>query len=130
RRQRSGLLRRHRTRGDPEMSALLVLICLQQAGIAAQYPGDEGIDRDPRVLFSENFESGDLKALEARWGNCGKPQNLLLTEDVAAGSSGKRSLRIQFGHLYTHFRGADRVYARYSIKFHPKCGFTHHLPFL
>src|SRR5438105_11533126 len=26
-------------------------------GLAALYPGDEGLERDPRVLFVENFET-------------------------------------------------------------------------
>jgi len=109
------------------MSALLLAL---QAGIASGYPGDAGIEKDPRVLFSENFESGDVDAIAKRWGNCGHPENLALTDDVPPGSAGKRSMRIRFGHLYTHYRGADRVYARYAIKFHPKTGYTHHLPFL
>jgi len=112
------------------MTLLTILFALQQAGIASQYPGDEGIERDPRVLFTENFETGDIKSIGARWGDCGKPQNLRLVEDVAAGSPGRRALKVAFGGLYTHFKGADRVYARYSIKFDAKCGYTHHLPFL
>jgi hypothetical protein len=112
------------------MSTLLLALALQQAGIASRYPGDAGIEKDPRVLFSENFESGDVASIAKRWGDCGHPEHLALTDDVPPGSPGKRSMRIQFGHLYTHFRGADRVYARYSIKFHPKTGYTHHLPFL
>src|SRR5678816_83554 len=30
-------------------------------GIAAEYPNDVGIEKDSRVLFADNFESGDLK---------------------------------------------------------------------
>jgi hypothetical protein len=108
---------------------LLASACLQE-GIAARYPGDEGIETDPRVLFVEDFETGDLKEIAARWGNCGRPENVALADDVAPGSPGRRSLRIAFGHLYTHLRPADRVHARYYIKFHAKCGYTHHLPTL
>ena len=112
------------------MSALVLLLTLQQVGIGAQYPGDEGIGKDPRVLFTENFETGDVKSIGARWGDVGRPQNLQLTEDVPAGSAGRRSLKVAFGGLYTHFKPADCVYVRYSIKFGPLCGYTHHLPFL
>ena len=33
------------------MTLILILAALQESGIAAQYPGDEGIEKDPRVLF-------------------------------------------------------------------------------
>jgi hypothetical protein len=108
----------------------LLLALAAQGGIAAKYPGDEGIEKDPRVLFVEDFETGDLKEIETRWGNCGKPEHLELTDDNHAGSPGKKSLRVQFGHLYTHFPGQDQVFVRYYTKFDPKCGYTHHLPFL
>ena len=111
------------------MIALVVALVVQE-GIAAKYAGDEGIEKDPRVLFVEDFETGDLKEIEARWGNCGKPEHLELTDDNHAASPGKKSLRVQFGHLYTHFPGQDQVFVRYYTKFDPKCGYTHHLPFL
>jgi hypothetical protein len=31
-----------------------------QNGLSAKYPGDVGMASDPDVLFTENFESGDL----------------------------------------------------------------------
>jgi len=107
------------------MIALLLL--LQQAGIASQYPGDEGIEKDPRVLFVEDFESGDLKETGARWGEISKIENMDLSADVAAGSPGVRSLHIaKNGHLYTHTRGVDTMFARFYVKFHPKTGYIHH----
>jgi hypothetical protein len=42
------------------MMLILAVACLQDSGIASQYPGDEGIEKDPRVLFVEDFEP-------ARW---------------------------------------------------------------
>ncbi|HEX6909780.1 MAG TPA: hypothetical protein VF142_05285, partial [Longimicrobium sp.] len=32
-------------------------------GIAARYPGDQGIERDDRVVFVEDFEEASLDAL-------------------------------------------------------------------
>jgi hypothetical protein len=107
------------------MIALLFL--LQQAGIAAQYPGDEGIEKDPRVLFVEDFESGDLKEAGSRWGSISKIENMDLSADVPAGSPGVRSLHIaKNGHLYTHTKGVDTMFARFYVKFHPKTGYIHH----
>lgn len=37
-------------------------------GIAARYPGDEGIEADPDVIFADDFESyADASGLDARW---------------------------------------------------------------
>lgn len=101
----------------------------KRAGLASQYPGDEGIEKDPRVLFADDFETGDVKETVVRWGN-GKDDRLELAGEGTDGSPGKRSLRVRFGHLYTHFRPSDQVYVRYYQRFHPNCGYTHHLPFL
>jgi len=119
------------------MIALLFLGLAAQEGIAAQYPGDEGIERDPRVLFVEDFETGDVKEIGARWGNLKSPQNMDLPEELHANSPGKRSLHItpgpdgpkgscQGGHLYTHTRGVDTMHVRFYVKFHEKHGYMHH----
>ena len=63
------------------------------AGLAQKYPGDAGIDKDPAVVFVENFETGELKDICARWGDA-RPGNLTLSDDVSSASPGKRSLRI------------------------------------
>jgi hypothetical protein len=107
------------------MIALLLL--LQQAGIAGQYPGDEGIETDPRVLFVEDFETGTVRETGSRWGEVSKADNMDLSPDVPAGSPGVRSLHIaKNGHLYTHTKGVDTLFARFYVKFHPKTGYIHH----
>ena len=105
----------------------LLLLLLQQTGIAAQYPGDEGIEKDPRVLFVEDFESGDVREIGARWGEVSHPENMDLSADIPTGSPGVRSLHIaKNGHLYTHTKGVDTMFARFYVKFHPKTGYLHH----
>ncbi len=108
-------------------SLLLSLACLSQEGIAAQYPGDEGIEKDPRVLFVEDFETGTVKDIAERWGNAAHPENLGLAEEVHPASPGGRSLHIvNNGHLYTHTKGVDTLHARFYVRFHPKTGYIHH----
>jgi hypothetical protein len=103
-----------------------ILLFLAQQGIAAQYPGDEGIEKDPRVVFVEDFESGDLKDLAARWGNAAV-QNMALVDEGHQATPGRRCLRIsKNGHLYTHVRSADTMFARFYVKFHEKTGYLHH----
>jgi hypothetical protein len=109
------------------MTPWFLALLLQQAGIAAQYPGDEGIEKDPRVLFVEDFESGELKEIGSRWGEISHAENMDLSEDAPPGSPGRRSLHIaKNGHLYTHTKGVDTLYARFYVKFHPKTGYIHH----
>lgn len=103
---------------------MIALLLLQ---LASQYPGDEGIEKDPRVLFIEDFETGDLKETGARWGEISRAENMDLSSDVAPGSPGVRSLHIaKNGHLYTHTKGVDALFARFYVKFHPKTGYIHH----
>jgi hypothetical protein len=40
---------------------------LEQSGLATKYPGDAGIASDPRVIFAENFETGNVAEIAARW---------------------------------------------------------------
>ena len=37
-----------------------------KGGLASLYPGDEGIERDPRVLFVDDFETGTIDQIGAR----------------------------------------------------------------
>lgn len=96
-------------------------------GLSRRYPGDEGLQRDERVLLVEDFESGTIRELTDRWGNAGHPEHLSFSADCPPGSPGNRSLRIaRTGHLFTHTRGVDRMHARFYVKFHPRIGYIHH----
>lgn len=110
-----------------------------RTGLAARYPGDEGIETDRAVLFVDDFETGDLKEIGGRWGGAGwagmtadddLADRMALTDEVHASSPGRRSVKLRFAYLYTHMRGADTVHVRYYIRFHPEAGYPHHLPFL
>ena len=99
----------------------------QGEGIAARYPGDEGIERDSRVLFVDDFETGSIEEIGKRWGSISKAQNFQFSHDMAANSPGSRSIRIsKNGHLFTHTVGVDTMYARFYVKFHKKIGYVHH----
>jgi hypothetical protein len=121
------------------MMAALMAATLQGAGIAAEYPGDEGIEKDPRVLFVEDFETGDVREIAERWSSLRFPEHMSLSEDVAEASPGSRSLRIvagpegrpqgpgcRGGHLFTHVRPGDVLHARFYVKFHERHGYVHH----
>lgn len=101
-----------------------------RAGIAAMYPGDEGIELDPRVLFADDFETGDVAEIIGRWGNGTEGGRVAVSDVVRPDAPGRRSLRIKFGHIYTHFKPSDQVFVRYYMRFDPEFGYPHHLPFL
>jgi acetyl esterase/lipase len=96
-------------------------------GLASLYPGDEGIERDPRVLFVDDFETGTVEEIGARWGSISKKENITLSEDVPSNSPGNKSIHIsENGHLFTHTKGVDTMFARFYVKFHEKTGYIHH----
>lgn len=116
-------------------AGLAILVCEPSAGapapkeqgLASLYPGDEGIERDPRVLFVDDFETGTVAEIGARWGSIAKKQNVELSDDVHAASPGNKSIQIaKNGHLFTHTKGVDTMYARFYVKFHKKIGYIHH----
>jgi len=98
-----------------------------KGGLASLYPGDEGIERDPRVLYVDDFETGTVDEIGARWGSISRKDNIALSEDIHGNSPGNKSVHIsKNGHLYTHTKGADTMYARFYVKFHEKTGYVHH----
>jgi hypothetical protein len=108
-------------------SRAVILPAVETKGLATLYPGDEGIEKDPRVLFVEDFETGTVEEIGERWGNISKPQNIRLSRDVHPGSPGNNSIHIsQNGHLFTHTKGVDTMFARFYVKFHEKTGYIHH----
>jgi predicted amidohydrolase len=105
-------------------------------GLASLYPGDAGLERDPRVIFVENFEHDSLNALAERWETVSGRDTMALSGDRPAASAGKQSLLIDrkkgTAGLYRRLKnpkggwGYDRVFARYYVKFDPECGEIHH----
>src|SRR5688572_26247202 len=106
-------------------------------GLAAGYPGDVGIERDPHVVFVENFEEQSLDALWKRWDTVSDRPGMSFSADVPRGSAGKQSLVMEResgsgAQLYRRLRNAhggwgyDQLFARYYVKFDPQCGEIHH----
>ena len=71
-------------------------------GIAAKYPGDVGIEKDPDVVFVEYFE-GSVDEICSHWeAAAGKPI-MSKSDEVPPGSGGKQSL------LLTRVAGGTRA---------------------
>jgi hypothetical protein len=105
-------------------------------GIAARYPCDEGIEQDPAVVFSDNFESDSVADLSQRWTSILNPKSdvLKLLDDTTAVTTGKRCLEMKAtkgqntgGHLWKLLdTGYDQLYARFYCKFAPDAPYVHH----
>ncbi len=95
-------------------------------GLAAQYPGDANIDKDPNVLFAEKF-SGSLTDIFSRYDDKLNTDGMSLDTDIPAGSASAHSIKMTSvtggvssgGHLFKAFTpGFDSVvYVRYYVKY-------------
>lgn len=93
------------------------------AGIAAEYPGDDGIGKDPAVLFHDDFESGEPRD---KWDEAYHAATLRLAREPENVHGGRRALEFTVpkqaaelsNSVVKHFeRGQDVVFLRYYSKF-------------
>jgi hypothetical protein len=102
----------------------------QSKGIASQYPNDLGIEKDSRVLFADNFESGDLKKWEEKRGT------IAVTKEKP--NSGEFAVYVPMHRGKDHggdaikwfMPGADKVYVRTYVKFSADYQYNHHFLWL
>jgi hypothetical protein len=106
-----------------------------QGALTDIYPHDNGIERDPNVLYVEKFEDS-LSTIQGRYTDVLNPGGMSLDTDVPPGSTGKYSLKITNtggqntgGHLFRNFDpGFDStIYLRYYVKYPAiSKGYIHH----
>lgn len=104
-----------------------------RSGIASEYPGDKGIDRDPRVIFVERFDR-PLSDTFNRWDSVSNREILSISTDVPLGSGDEQSLLMTHtggenngAHFYRRLMpGHDLVFARFYVKFDKDCAQIHH----
>ncbi len=103
-------------------------------GIAADFPGDQNIDRHPSVIFREDFEHDSLDVMSARWETVRDVDVMSLSREVPPASAGTKSLLMSQvaekgtgGDLYRRLGdGHERVYARMYVMFADDCEPIHH----
>ena len=105
-------------------------------GLAARYIFDQGITKDPAVLFAEDFEGVTVDDLRKRWSEASNKDGkvISLVPDAPATGAGKSSVQMTArvkentgGHLYRKLpRGVDTAFARVYVKFPKDAGYIHH----
>ena len=92
--------------------------------LAAQYPGDVDIAKDPSVVWYEDFSEGSLAAILARYDSHKNQAGMALVTDHPPGSPSRYALRLTAGgahpatDLYAPLRpGYESLYFRYYIKY-------------
>jgi hypothetical protein len=112
------------------------------SGLAAKYPGDVGIEKDPDVVFAESFED-PVDAICSRWDQAAGQPIMSKAADVPPGSGGKQSLLLtrvaggtagymDGGNFYTRLKndkggyGYDQLYVRFYMKFNQEHAPIHH----
>lgn len=100
-------------------------------GLAAAFPADQRIETHPAVLFTDDFESGNLGA---RWDEIRNPNRSVLSLGSPGDDRlGRRALQVTAhldrdtgGGLTKWFTPADRVFIRFYTRFDPTCDYVHH----
>ncbi len=108
----------------------------QGGGLAARYPGDSGIERDPAVVLAEDFSGGHLESLKSKWTDVNNREGkaLALSDLAPPGSASRHSLRVtatrgenEGGAVFTVLKpGHDQLFMRFYVRFAPDYGFDHH----
>lgn len=95
---------------------------LQEKGLAAKYPGDAGIERDPDVLFVESFET---ESWRKTWQEISHPASKEIESDPKLVLAGRQALRLPFtpeagdtgaGWMNYWWDGSDEVFLRYYFR--------------
>lgn len=101
------------------------------AGLAANYPTDQGIGKHPAVIFAEDFESDDFRK---RWDSTRDQTGNVLGEIPPQDPRlGKQALRVTAtlgqntgGGPTKWFQSADTLFVRFYCRFHENCDYVHH----
>jgi hypothetical protein len=132
----------------PQASATVVppvptpAIAEGNTGLAAKYPGDVGIEKDPDVVFAENFE-GTVDEICSKWEQVAGQPIMSKSDDILPGSGGKQSLLLtrvaggtegyqDGGNLYRRLKndkggyGYDQLFFRFYMKFNKEHAPIHH----
>jgi len=102
-----------------------------ELGLAAKYPGDKGIEKNPAVIFATGFETEktltDFTMLRA-------PQTITINTNPKFVHSGQNSTQVTATRgkdsggalIYRWEKGVDQLYFRFYCRFHEDTCHPHH----
>ncbi len=107
-------------------------------GIAAKYPGDRGIEEDPRVVFADGFEEIEGTRMAAvgqeqkgnRWDS--SAGTVTIVQEPEKVHTGSKAVQMTYEVPSSHnavkqFKdGFDTLHVRYYMKYHPEFPGCHH----
>ncbi|MDQ3621501.1 MAG: hypothetical protein M3463_03305 [Verrucomicrobiota bacterium] len=114
------------------VSIPLLLACNALAAdpLASRYPNDEGIARDPEVLFADDFEAGDFKRWDERRGTAAVSEEAPHAGKYCAAMPMIRGKNTGGDAIKWFMPGAGIVHARCYVKFSKNYGYCHHFLWL
>ena len=106
-------------------------------GLSARYPDDLEIEKDPAVLFTEDFEGfkGERISRSETGGWDNFYGDLIITRTPASVHQGKQALQVTHTKApWSHgavkeVAGHDTLFVRFYMKFHPQFPGCHHAGF-
>jgi hypothetical protein len=106
----------------------------KRPGLAAEYPGDVGVETHSAVVFTCDFEIESITDLKQRWSDIRGLDTLFISDQVPPGSRGKRSLEVtahrneNVGGLVFKVleHGYDKLHMRFYVKFAEDHPYVHH----
>ena len=112
------------------LTGLTTFLARAEVGLAARYPRDIGIAKDPDVFFADDFESGDMQKWDQQRGR------VVMTQEKP--NAGRWCVQMPMERGKNHggdaikwfMPGADAVYARVYVKFSPDYQYNHHFIWL
>jgi len=99
-------------------------------GLAANHPGDVGIEKNPAVLFAENFESGHMKKWDQHRGGVAMSGDKPNSGQWCVHMVMERGKNTGGDAIKWFMPGADTVYVRFYVKFSPDYQYCHHFVWL
>jgi len=98
------------------------------SGIAARYPGDEGIENDPSVIYVDQFEDATVADVLSRYEDWIGDENISMSTVVPVESAGSRSICFDGGaQIYRRIAtGHDQLFFRFYIRFRADSDAVHH----
>jgi len=98
--------------------------------LASRYPADVGIEKDPAVLFSDDFESGQLRKWDQVRGTLMVWSNTPQVGRFCAQAEMVRGKNTGGDAIKWFMPGADRVHVRLYVKFSADYQYPHHFVWL